>query len=92
MTKYRVVPSSRFQKDLKRAQRRGKDISRLTDIIKLLADGEPLPRNNLDHELSGDFSGCRECHIQPDWLLIYQHFEDELVLYLLRTGSHSDLF
>ncbi len=89
---YTVKPTSRFQKDLKRIQKRGYDISLLTDIIKKLANGEPLPEKNKDHPLSGDYIGCRECHITPDWLLIYEIDNGELILYLTRTGSHSDLF
>ena len=72
--------------------KRGFDISLLTDIIKKLAAGEPLPEKNREHQLSGDYTGCRECHITPDWLLIYEVDGDELILYLTRTGSHSDLF
>ena len=74
------------------AKKRGFDISLLTDIINKLAAGEPLPEKNRDHQLSGDYAGCRECHITPDWLLIYEVDGDELILYLTRTGSHSDLF
>ena len=73
-------------------KKRGFDISLLTDIIKKLAAGESLPEKNRDHQLSGDYAGCRECHITPDWLLIYEVDGDELILYLTRTGSHSDLF
>lgn len=90
--KYEIKPSKVFQKDLKRIQRRGYDMAFITDVIKVLASGEPLPPRNRDHMLSGNFSGCRECHIAPDWLLIYEVTEDELILYLTRTGSHSDLF
>lgn len=90
--KYTVKPTSKFQKDLKKAQKRGYDISLLTDIIKKLANGEALPEKNRDHSLSGDYAGCRECHITPDWLLIYEIDNGELILYLTRTGSHSDLF
>ena len=90
--KYSVKPTTRFQKDLKRVQKRGYDLELLKEIIKLLAQGEPLPEKNRDHSLSGVFSGCRECHIQPDWLLIYEIDGDELILYLTRTGTHSDLF
>lgn len=90
--KYAVKPTSKFQRDLKRAQKRGYDISLLTDIIKKLANGEPLPEKNKDHSLSGDYAGCRECHITPDWLLIYEIDNGELILYLTRTGTHSDLF
>ena len=90
--KYRIRPTARFQKDLKRVQKRGYDLSLLTVILKKLADGETLPEKNRDHSLSGDYSGCRECHITPDWLLIYEVADDELILYLTRTGTHSDLF
>ncbi len=90
--KYNVRPTSKFQKDLKRVQRRGYDLSLLTDVIKILADGERLPEKNRDHSLSGDYAGCRECHIAPDWLLIYELSDGDLILYLTRTGTHSDLF
>ena len=90
--KYRIRPTTRFQKDLKRVLKRGYDLSLLTVILKKLADGETLPEKNRDHSLSGDYSGCRECHIAPDWLLIYEIADDELILYLTRTGTHSDLF
>ena len=84
--KYTVKPTSKFQKDLKRIQKRGYDMRLMTDIIKKLANGEILPPKNRDHNLSGNYS------IAPDWLLIYEVYEDELFLYLTRTGSHSDLF
>lgn len=90
--KYNVRPTTKFQRDLKRVQRRGYDISLLTAVIKKLAVGEPLPEKNKDHSLSGDYSGCRECHITPDWLLIYEFSDGDLILYLTRTGTHSDLF
>ena len=89
---YNVRPTSKFQKDLKRAKKRGYDIALLTNIIKKLAAGEPLPAENKDHELLGDYVGCRECHITPNWLLIYELDGDDLILYLTRTGTHSDLF
>lgn len=89
---YNVRPTSKFQKDLKRAKKRGYNIDLLTDIIKKLAAGEPLPAKNKDHALSGDYVGCRECHITPDWLLIYELEGNNLILYLTRTGTHSDLF
>ena len=89
---YNVRPTSKFQKDLKLAKRRGYDISLLTEIIKKLAAGDPLPTKNRDHSLSGDYAGCRECHITPDWLLIYEVDGGELILYLTRTGTHGDLF
>ena len=90
--KYHVRPTKKFQKDLKRVQRRGYDLSLLTEILKKLANGESLPEKNRDHLLTGNFSGCRECHITPDWLLVYESYEEELLLYLTRTGTHSDLF
>lgn len=89
---YAIRPTSKFQKDLKRIQKRGYNIGLLTDIIKKLAAGEKLPEKNRDHILSGNYVGCRECHITPDWLLIYEISDGELILYLTRTGSHSDLF
>ena len=73
-------------------QKRGYDLHLLTEIIELLANGQQLPAKNRDHSLSGNFVGCRECHITPDWLLIYEITEKELFLYLTRTGTHSDLF
>lgn len=90
--KYSVKPTTKFQKDLKRAEKRGYNISLLTDVIKKLANGETLPEKNKDHALIGDYAGCRECHITPDWLLIYEIDNGELILYLTRTGTHSDLF
>lgn len=89
---YSVRPTTKFQKDLKRIAKRGYDISLLTEVIKKLANGERLPEKNKDRALSGDYSGYRECHITPDWLLIYEIENDELILYLTRTGTHSDLF
>lgn len=89
---YEIRPTIRFQKDLKRIKKRGFDMVLLTEILKKLAAGEDLPARNRDHMLSGDYAGCHECHITPDWLLIYEINGDELILYLTRTGSHSDLF
>ena len=89
---YTIKPTTRFQKDLKRLQKRGYDLSLLTEIIKKLAAGEPLPAKNRDHLLSGIYSGCRECHVAPDWLLIYEIVNETLMLYLTRTGTHSDVF
>lgn len=89
---YKIWPTKRFQKDLKRIKKRGYDMNLLSDILKKLAKGEPLPPKSRDHPLTGDFDGCRECHITPDWLLIYERAEEELILYLTRTGTHSDLF
>lgn len=90
--KYTVKPTTKFQRDLKRVQKRGYDISLLTDVIKKLANGEQLPEKNRDHSLNGDYVNCRECHITPDWILVYEIDNGELILYLTRTGTHSDLF
>ena len=89
---YSIRPTTKFQRDLKRIEKRGYNISLLTEVIKKLASGEQLPEKNKDHNLLGEYSGCRECHITPDWLLIYEITDDELILYLTRTGTHSDLF
>ena len=91
-TKYTVKTTTQFKKDYKLAMKRGLKISLLEDIVAALAIGESLPEKNKDHSLSGDFFGYRECHIQPDWLLIYRIEDDVLVLTLARTGTHSDLF
>lgn len=90
--KYTVKPLTKFKKDVKRISRRGYDIDLLRDVVKQLSDGKPLAPRYKDHALTGNFAGCRECHITPDWLLIYEIDSDILFLYLSRTGSHSDLF
>ncbi|WP_297979764.1 type II toxin-antitoxin system YafQ family toxin [uncultured Oscillibacter sp.] len=87
-----IVMSNRFKKDLKLAARRGYNFELLDEIVNKLANRELLPEKNRDHALSGDYTGCRECHIAPDWLLVYQVEDKELILYLMRTGTHSDLF
>ena len=92
MNKLDIVPSNRFKKDLKLAKRRGYDLSLLEETVEKLARREQLPQKNHDHDLAGDFIGFRECHIQPDWLLVYRIVEEELILFLLRTGTHTDLF
>lgn len=90
--KYKVVMSSRFVKDLKIINKRGYDISKIKYVINELAFGNTLHAKYRDHALKGFYEGKRECHILPDWLLIYEIVEDQLILYLTRTGSHSDLF
>lgn len=89
--KYDIEVTSRFKKEYKKAQKQGLDAGLLKNIITLLANGEKLPAENRDHPLSGDWKGYRECHIQPDWLLIYKVQNDILVITLARTGTHSDL-
>lgn len=88
----RIVPSNKFKKDLKLAVKRGYDIKLLENVVNRLANEETLEPKYKDHTLSGDYSGFRECHITPDWLLVYQVINDALVLFLSRTGTHSDLF
>lgn len=87
-----IVLSNRFKKDLKMAKKRGYNLDLLNDVVEKLAMQEPLPKKNRDHSLTGDFIGFRECHIQPDWLLVYLVNDEELILFLTRTGTHSDLF
>ena len=87
-----VVLSNQFRRDLKRAVWRGRDIALLEKIVNNLAERRPLPESNRYHSLTGNWSGYRECHIQPDWLLIYKVSDDELLLLLMRTGTHADLF
>ena len=91
-SKYTVKPTSQFKKDYKLAMKRGLDISLLEDIIAKLALGESLPEKNRDHAPSGNWNGYRECHILPDWLLIYKLEDNILILTLVRTGTHSNLF
>ncbi len=81
-----------FKKDYKRVVKRGYDPSLLMKVIEMLSSRTDLPAKYRDHSLSGDYAGYRECHVSADWLLIYQILEDELVLVLTRTGTHSDLF
>lgn len=92
MARYTVKPTSRFKSELKKAVRRGLDISELKRIVEMLAEGQALPPENSDHALKGVFKGFRECHIHSDWLLIYKIQDNILVLSLERTGTHSDLF
>lgn len=90
--KHEIVWSTQFKKDYKRSMKRHLDINLLDDIIRKLSFGETLDEINKDHSLSGNWSGFCECHILPDWLLIYKIEDDVLVLTLTRTGTHSDLF
>ena len=91
-TKYAVKLTTQFKKDYKLAVKRGLKIELLEGVVAALALGEPLPEKHRDHALTGNWIGHRECHILPDWLLIYRIEDDVLVLTLSRTGSHSDLF
>lgn len=82
--------TSQFKKDIKKQIKKGKDPEKVTSLIKLLIQNDPLPQKYKDHALIGNWVGRRDCHIEPDWILIYKKTEDELLLE--RTGSHSDLF
>lgn len=92
MIKYRIVQTSTFKKDLKTAIKRGYNTDLLGAVVDTLAMGYPLPEKYKDHNLAGNYKGCRECHITPDWLLIYEISDSEVILYLTRTGTHSNLF
>ena len=86
----RLLTTNRFERDLKRAIKRGKDLDKLWKIVELLLDNKPLKKRHRLHSLSGNYATAWECHIEPDWLLIWNQEDDQLVL--SRTGTHSDLF
>ena len=90
--RYQVKFTNQFKRDLKLAEKQGKDTERLFRVVERPANGETLEPKYRDHDLTGNYKGCRECHIAPDWLLVYEVVEDVLVLMLYRTGSHSELF
>lgn len=92
MMKYDVKFTNQFKKDLKLAQKQGKDTEKLFAVVEKLACGETLEAKYRDHYLTGNYKDCRECHIEPDWLLIYEIYDNTLVLMLYRLGSHSELF
>lgn len=89
---YEVKFTPQFKKDLKLAKKQGKDLDKLFEVIELLADGHELDAKYSDHDLMGKYKGTRECHIEPDWLLVYEIRNEVLVLILYRTGTHSELF
>jgi len=89
---YKIRFTSKFQKNVKLIKKRGKDLSKLNEVLELLVQGQELPTHYKDHALVGNFKGCRECHIEPDWLLVYEVINEELIIILITTGSHSDLF
>ena len=90
-TKYEISVTAQFRKDYKKARKRGLKMEALVSVVATLARGEALPEKNRDHLLTGNWIGHRECHIAPDWLLIYRIEDNVLVLTLARTGTHSDL-
>ena len=81
-----------FKRDYRRIKKRGYDTSLLETVLVMLANRQALPAEYRDHELAGGYKGCRECHITPDWLLVYEISGENLILYLTRTGTHSDIF
>ncbi|WP_102341844.1 type II toxin-antitoxin system YafQ family toxin [Galactobacillus timonensis] len=87
-----LVVTNQFKRDLKRIRKQGKDLSMLQNILQMLVEEKDLDAKYCDHALTGNYIGFRECHIQPDWLLIYMINHQELILTASRTGSHSDLF
>ena len=88
----RLELTQKMKRDAKRMKKRGKDMSKLDAVLRLLASCESLPQKYHDHQLKGVMRDFRECHIEPDWLLVYQIFEDRLVLSATGTGTHSDLY
>ncbi len=89
---YTISRQNRFKKDVKLAEKRGKDLQKLKEVIMSLVLGKELEPKYKDHSLVGNYANTRECHIEPDWLLIYFTDEEEKILHLVRTGTHSDLF
>lgn len=86
----RVHSSAAFEKDIERLIGRNKDMEKLKSVIRSLVRGEKLDKIYRDHKLTGNYYGCRDCHVESDWLLIYKY--DEVTLFLIRSGTHSDLF
>ena len=89
---YQIAYTNKMKKDVKLMKKRGKDISKLITVLNLLAEGEKMPLQYKDHQLTGNLKDFRECHIEPDWLLIYQIQDNVLILTATATGTHSDLF
>ena len=89
--KYIIQKTNVFKKDYKRMLKRGCNEQLFMEVVAKLQNGEALPEKNKDHDLTGNWKGYRECHIQPDWLLVYRYLDNRLLLSLTRTGSHSDL-
>ena len=90
--RYNISATVQFEKDVKLSKKRGLDLDLLFQVVDKLALDEPLPAKHKDHALKGDFAGKRECHIMPNWLLIYKKEDTLQLLKLVRTGTHSDLF
>lgn len=90
--KYEIKFTNQFKKDLKQAKKQNNNLDKLFEVVNILADGGELDARYRDHDLSGNYKGTRECHIEPDWLLIYEIRDEVLVLMLYRLGTHSELF
>ena len=92
--KYDIRRTTQFKKDFEAIRKRGLDISEFTKVLEYLVNGDTIPERYKDHPLrnSKEYKNCRELHIDPDWLLVYKYSNDSVILYLIRTGSHSDLF
>nr|WP_288567214.1 type II toxin-antitoxin system YafQ family toxin [uncultured Treponema sp.] len=86
---YEIVYTNRMKRDAKLMKKRGRNLEKLVEVLNLLASGNPLPQKYKDHQLTGNLNDFRECHIEPGWLLMYQIFENELILSTTATGSHS---
>ena len=90
--KYEVRFTAQFKRAYRRVEKQGKDMSAMRKVVGMLGEGQPLPEKHKDHPLTGRWKGFRECHVQPDWLLIYKVDRGILVLTLAHTGSHAELF
>jgi mRNA interferase YafQ len=88
--RYLLKPSNQYERDIRRLVKAGADLTKLDEVIDLLVDGEKLPERCRDHSLKGRLAGIRECHVAPDWLLLYAKDDMQLVLLLVRTGTHRD--
>lgn len=89
---YKVEAPKHFKKSLERCRKRGLDVSKFKKVVEILSECGKLPDHYRPHKLSGSYEGCWECHIQSDWLLIWEQKDDELVLIMVDTGTHSDLY
>jgi len=87
-----IVFTNKMKRDAKRMSKRGKDLAKLTTVLDLLVSEQAMPEKYRDHPLKGEMRGYRECHIEPDWLLVYRIYQDQLILVAAGTGTHSDLF
>ena len=92
MAKYRYLVTTQFKKDVKLCIKRGKPIVELKSVVEQLLESGQLPARYKPHKLAGPLAGLWECHIQPDWLLIWEQRDDELIIIMIRTGTHSDVF